>query len=327
MNRPTDSDVAEQLGVFSDYIREKGLRMTRQREMVVETFLQTEGHVSTDELYNLVRAKDSKIGYATVFRTLKALTDCGLARETDLDDGRTRFEHLYKRPQHHHIVCVDCNRTIEFFSPELQQLQERITAQYEFKAVRNKFQIFGICRQCQNEQEEEASPYEAGLVFARDALKIAMETERRGMRFYKVASEIVARPVTRSTFLRMLKDEQQHYSALKKEWDKLVREHKGVLDAPVFLHFDFDALKRIFPSRQEISKKLKADLNEEEALRLAMAMEKDAHDFFASYAEKFSDTEGRDIFLRFADEEQEHYDTIREALESLGEENAGAVES
>lgn len=312
-----DREITEQLEVFAEYIRSKGYRMTRQRQLVVETFLETQGHVSTDELYNLVREKDEKIGYATVFRTLKALTDCGLARETDLDDGRTRFEHLYKRPHHHHIVCVECNRTIEFYSPELEQLQANIVAEYDFKPVRYKFQIFGTCKECRGEKETERQLYDSDLVFARDALKIAMETEKRGVRFYKTAAKMVDRPVTKQAFLEMLEDEEKHYTDLKKEWDRLVRNHKEVLDAPVFLHFDFDALKKIFPSREEISEKLETDLSEEEALNLALAMEQEAFAFFRKYAEKFSDTEGRDIFIKFAEEEREHCETIQEALDSL----------
>ena len=155
------------------------------------------------------------------------------------------------------------------------------------------------------------------MVFARDALKIAMETEKRGINFYTEASKLVTRGRTRDTFLAMLKDEKRHFSRLKERWDLLIKEHEGVLDAPVFLHFDFEALKKIFPSREEISRKLKSEITEEEALQLAIGMEKDAHRFFSRYAEKFSDTRGRDIFLKFADEEQEHIDIIEEAYDNL----------
>jgi Fur family transcriptional regulator, ferric uptake regulator len=318
-----DEGIAEQLEVFSDYIREKGLRMTRQRELVVTTFLSTEGHLSTDELYDRVRERDSRIGYATVFRTLKALTDCGLARETDLDDGRTRFEHLYRRPQHHHIVCVECGRAIEFYSTELERLQERIVSQYDFKPVRNRYQIFGVCSSCQAQEEGSDERVDSDLIFARDALRIAMETEQRGMRFYQAASEIAAHETTRETFLEMLRDEEKHYTSLKKEWDRLIAGNQPVLDAPVFLHFDFEALKTIFPSKEEVEKRMRPDISEEEALRLALDMERDACEFFTRYAEKFNDTKGRDIFLQFAREEQEHCDIILQALESLGGEGDG----
>ncbi len=312
-----ETTLAEQMQVFADYVREHGLRMTRQRELIVSTFLRNEGHLSTDELHELVRRKDRKVGYATVFRTLKALTDCGLARETDLDDGRTRYEHLYRHPQHHHIVCVQCNRTIEFYSPELERLQERIVSEYDFQHVRSRFQIFGICPDCREEEQPQEETVHADLIFARDALKIAIETEKRGVRFYLTASEIVAHESTRHTFLEMLRDEEKHLSSLEREWNRLITEHPKVLDAPVFLHFDFEALQKIFPSKEEINRRLRSDMEEEEALRLAMAMEKDAADFFTRYADKFNDTQGRDIFLKFASEEVDHFNIIKNALESL----------
>jgi Fur family ferric uptake transcriptional regulator len=313
-----DKDITEPLEIFSAYIRKKGLRMTRQRQTVVETFLHSEGHLSTDELFALVRKKDERIGHATVFRTLKALTDCGLARETDLADGKTRFEHHHRHPQHHHIVCVECNRAIEFFSPNLERVYEKIVAEYDFEPVRYRFQVLGVCNQCRTQRKEsDHQSFEPDVVFARDALKIAMETEERGVRFYRAASEFVEHPITRSTFLEMQEDEQSHFDRLQKEWDRLTREHEGIQDAPVFLHFDFEALRRVFPSRDEIEKKLNAGMTEEEALRLAMAMEKEAGDFFTQYADRFGDTKGRDVFLEFAAEEEEHYDRIRAAYESL----------
>ena len=106
-------------------------------------------------------------------------------------NGRTRFEHDYKRPHHHHLVCEECNRAIEFFSPEFERLQERIVTQYQFKPLRHKLQIFGICQDCQQQSTGERPVYDSDVVFARDALRIAMATEERGINFYTTAAEIV----------------------------------------------------------------------------------------------------------------------------------------
>lgn len=316
-------DISEQLQIFSDYVRDNGLRMTRQRELVVETFLRSEGHLSAEELYDLVRSRGTGIGYATVTRTLKALTMCGLARKTDLADGRARFEHLYKHPHHHHIVCTDCKQTIEFLSPELEGLQEKIVSEYDFQPIRSTFQIFGICRACQKQQRTQKESYQPDVIFARDALKIAMETESRGVQFYTAATKLVTHGATREAFKAMLQDERNHFSRLKEQWDRLLREHPGVLDAPVFLHFDFDALREIFPSHEQIDRRLRTEITEQEALRLAIQMEQDAHRFFISYADQFNDTKGRDIFLKFAEEEQEHIETIEAAYNSLVSAEAG----
>lgn len=310
-------EIAEQLEIFEHYLKKNGLKMTRQREIVVETFLQTGGHMSTDELYDLVRARDKKIGFATVFRTLKALTDCRLATETHLSDGRTRFEHFYKRPHHHHIVCIECNRAIEFFSPELEQLQEKLVAEYKFRSIYRQLQIFGVCPDCENQRKPAAQAFDSDLIFARDALKIAMETEKRGVSFYTATSESLSDTSTKSTFLKMLDEEREHLSELEQEWDRLFKKNKRVLDAPVFLHFDYEALKQIFPSREKVQKMLKGSIAELDALKIAMEMEKEAYIFFRDYAEKFSDSRGRDIFLKFAEQEQEHYNSIKTEYDRL----------
>lgn len=315
----TSRKTSEELEIFSSYLKEKRLRMTHQRETVVECFLNAGGHVSAEELYELVKKSDAKIGSTTVFRTLKALTDCGLAREVDLSDGRIRFEPLHRRPHHHHMVCVECNRTIEFLSPELEQIQSQIVSEYHFKPVQHRVQIYGICQDCQNQRQPGPEAVDADLVFVRDALKIAMETEKRGVSFYQTASAIVTHQSTRSTFLQMLEDEKTHLSGLEKEWSQLIGEHEEVLEAPVFLHFDFGSLKRIFPSRDQIKRKLKENLSARDALKLAMEMERDAYNFFREYAQKFNETKGKDIFTQFAEEELEHYDLIKQEYEKFSD--------
>jgi len=309
--------IEEELEVFSQYLKKSGLKMTRQRHLVVESFLLAGGHLSTEELYELVKKKDEKIGFVTVFRTLKTLADCGLARETRLHDGPTRFEHTYKRPHHHHLVCVECNRTIEFLSPAEERLHEEITSEYGFKPVGHNLQIFGVCPDCQKKKKTSQESVDSDLVFARDALKIAMATERRGMNFYKTASEIVTQTRTRKTFLKMLDEEKEHLARLQKEWKRLMKKDRNLLAAPVFLHFDYEALNNIFPSQREVKDKLKTNIREVDALELAMKMEMEAFRFFTDYGDRFTDTKGKDIFLQFATEEEEHYQIIKEEYDRL----------
>ncbi|MDA2933525.1 transcriptional repressor [Acidobacteria bacterium AH-259-D05] len=315
--RARSTELQEVLELFSSYLRNNGRKMTRQRQMVVESFLLTGGHVSTEDLYQLVRKKDKKLGFVTVFRTLKALADCGIARKIDLNDGRIRFEHSYRRPHHHHIVCVECNRTIEFVSPEGERIQDEITSQYGFKPVRHTLQIFGVCPECQKDQRPSQGSVDSDLIFARDALKIAMDTEKRGINFYRTASETVTQPSTIKVFLKMLDEEKDHLSKLKKEWKRLIKKDRNLLDAPVFLHFDYEALDHIFPSRGEAKKKLKANIGGIDALELAMKMEMEACKFFTRFAKRFNDTKGRDIFLKFADEENDHYNVIKEEYDRV----------
>ena len=310
-------DLLEQKKVFSEYLRKKKLKITRQRQVILDTFLRTEGHMVTDELYQKVRKKDRTIGYATVSRTMKALTGAGLAREIDLGDSRSHFEPIYKRPHHHHIICVECQQTIEFLSPELEQLQKQIVSRYRFRPLRHHFQVFGVCGDCQKQRSHQHEVFDSDLVFARDALQIALKTEKNGVNFYQSLARSVRSERGHEAFLKMASKEKQHLRELETEWTAFVKRHKRILKAPVFLHFEYSELQRLFPTPKELQKKHLKRLSLEEALQLAMSIEKEAHHFFHRYAENFGDTKGKAIFLKFAEDELEHYDLIQQEYNRL----------
>jgi Fur family ferric uptake transcriptional regulator len=134
--------------VLAGYLREKGLKQSAKRDRVLEAFLETRDHLSTEDLHRLVRKKDPTIGYTTVYRTLKLLAQCGLAFEVDFQDGVVRYEHSLNRRTHHHMVCASCGDSVEFFAPELEKVQRRIGNQFRFEPSRHTFQILGTCQSC-----------------------------------------------------------------------------------------------------------------------------------------------------------------------------------
>lgn len=134
---------------FDSFIRSKGLRHTPQRENILETFLSTERHVSADELYKIIKKKSSSIGYTTVYRTMKLLSESDLCGEIDFGDGVVRFEHKYGHDHHDHLICTKCGRFIEVVKPEIEKLQDSLAKAHQFMPTRHKLQIFGICRKCQ----------------------------------------------------------------------------------------------------------------------------------------------------------------------------------
>jgi rubrerythrin len=135
--------------------------------------------------------------------------------------------------------------------------------------------------------------------------------------FYLAAAEQITHPSGKSTFLRIAEDEKRHLHDLEYEWIELVKKDKNILKAPVFLHFDYEALKKIFPTRDEIRNRLHGDLDAEQALTLAMEMELESYNFFRNYAERFNDTRGKAIFLKFAAEEEDHYRTIQKEYDRV----------
>src|SRR5437764_13565047 len=140
--------MTEEQEVFLNHIQRAGLKRTAQRDLILDVFLRTEEHLSSEDLYRLVQQEDPDIGQTTVYRTLKLLTDAGLAREVRFGDGRTRYEHNYKHPHHDHLICTECGMTIEFYSAELEAIQDSIVAEYEFTPTQHSLRIFGVCAQC-----------------------------------------------------------------------------------------------------------------------------------------------------------------------------------
>lgn len=140
--------MTEEQEVFLKHIQQSGLKRTAQRDLILDVFLRTEEHLSSEDLYRIVQQEDPSIGHTTVYRTLKLLTDAGLAREVRFGDGITHYEHNYKHQHHDHMICTECNKIIEFYSAELEALQDAMAAKYRFEPKQHLLRILGICADC-----------------------------------------------------------------------------------------------------------------------------------------------------------------------------------
>ena len=146
---------SEEKEVFQKHIQRAGLKRTAQRDLILDVFLRTEEHLTSEDLYRLVQREDPNIGQTTVYRTLKLLTEAGLAREVRFGDGRSRYEHNYKHQHHDHMICTECGLTIEFYSPEIEALQDAIAAKHRFQPTYHSLRINGICSDCRRRTREE----------------------------------------------------------------------------------------------------------------------------------------------------------------------------
>jgi Fur family transcriptional regulator, ferric uptake regulator len=140
--------MSEEQQVFLKHIQQKGLKRTSQRDLILDVFLRTEEHLSSEDLYRLVQKEDSSIGQTTVYRTLKLLSEAGLAREVRFGDGRTHYEHNYKHQHHDHMICSQCGKIIEFFSAELEAIQDAMAAKHKFEVTQHLLRIIGLCADC-----------------------------------------------------------------------------------------------------------------------------------------------------------------------------------
>ena len=137
------------LTVLRDYVATRGLKFTRQREVIAETFFRSGGHLKVEDLLERAREVDPQVSLATVYRTMKLLTECGLASPHRFGDRHTRYEPAEGEDEHHdHLICTACQRIVEFYDPRIEALQEQVAAANGFRVTSHRMELYGICDAC-----------------------------------------------------------------------------------------------------------------------------------------------------------------------------------
>jgi Fur family ferric uptake transcriptional regulator len=134
--------------IFEEYIAAKNLKMTPQRKLILDAFLEAGDHFSVDEFYSRLKKLDKSIGQATVYRTMKLLEEAGLARRLDYDPRTARYEQSDLTSHHDHLVCDRCGKVVEFESPRIEELQEILAKEKGFQLTGHRMYLFGICPEC-----------------------------------------------------------------------------------------------------------------------------------------------------------------------------------
>ena len=135
-------------GLLKARISQEGLNATKQREEILNIFLNSSGHKSLAQIYAQVAKTDPKIGYTTVYRTMKLLTRLGLATQRKFGDSETRYEPASEETHHDHLICLDCGRIIEFEDQTLEALQNGIAQRHRFKISHHRLELYGRCEEC-----------------------------------------------------------------------------------------------------------------------------------------------------------------------------------
>jgi Fur family ferric uptake transcriptional regulator len=297
-------------------LRPEGGKRSSKRDRIVNLFLAQKGHVTADELYDLVRVEDPGIGRATVYRTLQWMVTAGIAHKVDFGEGRSRFEPSLRHPRHFHLICNSCHRSSEFLSSDIEAILEEVAAARNFEAIETEIKVFGICEECRTGRKAPTLDGAATeLVFARDALRIAVATERSGLEFYARAASLANDPRGREVFERLAEDEKHHLGTLEKRYAELIATDPTLESRPTFLFFK-GAAHGIFAEGAE---KLRSGVNDLQALLIGIRCERDSHKFFKRYGDRFEDSEGKQIFLEFAEEEREHRDMLMREYRALQE--------
>ena len=131
------------------FLKDRGLKNTRQRDLIATAVFEAEGHLNVEEIYGQVRKADSRVGYSTVYRTLRLLKDCGLVLERHFGDGGARYEVAHAGEHHDHLICTECGTIIEFENDAIEAMQELVAKSHGFTIEWHKHEIYGVCEKCQ----------------------------------------------------------------------------------------------------------------------------------------------------------------------------------
>jgi len=308
---------------YLDSLRPAGSKRSSKRDLIVNVFLRQEGHLTADDLFDLIRGEESsktdpdagsaRMSRATVYRTLQWMVEAGIARKVDFGEGRFRFEHSYRHPRHFHLICKSCNRSFEFLSSDIESLLEEVAAARNFTARQSVLQIHGTCESCRTGRTSTVEGGVTELVFARDALRIAIATERSGLEFYSRAAAISRDARGRRVFEKLAAEEQEHLGTLEKRYRELLQQDPQLESRPTFLFFK-GAANGLFSAAAE---RLANGVDDRQALMIGIKCERGSYRFFKRYGEKFEDSEGKRIFLDFADEERAHLELLIREYRSL----------
>ena len=131
-----------------DFLTQKNLRLTAQRQAIIETAFSTRQHFTAEQLLQWARRRDKSVSRATVYRTLPLLTESGLVREMDFGKDYKFYDPNYaEHPHHNHIICQDCDKIVEFESDKIEQLENEITHRLGFSVRTHRLQITATCEQ------------------------------------------------------------------------------------------------------------------------------------------------------------------------------------
>jgi Fur family transcriptional regulator, ferric uptake regulator len=294
-------------------LKPEGGKRSSKREQILNVFLRQEGHLSADDLVDLIRREDQRISRATVYRTLQWMVDAGIARKVDFGEGRFRFEHSYRHPKHYHLICKTCNRSSEFLSSDIEAFVEEVAAARNFAATQSVVQIYGTCEECRTGKRSSGPDGYTELLFARDALRIAIATERSGLEFYTRASRLTKDARGRTVFQKLAEEEKHHLAELETRYAELLKRDPQLESRPTFLFFK-GAANGLFA---EGADRLAKGVDDQQALMIGIRCERGSHRFFKKYGERFEDSEGKQIFLEFADEERDHLDLLIREYKAL----------
>lgn len=144
----SEQDIQAAETMFRDFLRDRGLKYTPERRMLLLEVINTPQHFEAEQLLIAMRQAGKRVAKATIYRTLPLLAECGIIKQVQFGDNLARYEPILGQAPHDHMVCRKCRRIIEFDSSEVATLRDEIAARHRFEPTSHRFQIMGSCSEC-----------------------------------------------------------------------------------------------------------------------------------------------------------------------------------
>ena len=144
----------ERSNSFKQQLKDKGYKITTQRQAVIDCLVNNEGrHLSPEEIYSIVKEDYPDIGLATVYRTLTLFSKMKLVHKINFDDGFNRYElnRNHTEHRHHHLICMKCGSVTEVREDLFDSIEDDILRKYGFIVKDHKVKFYGYCRNCMKE--------------------------------------------------------------------------------------------------------------------------------------------------------------------------------
>jgi Fur family ferric uptake transcriptional regulator len=142
----------QSISVCKAKLSEKGVKLTRQRNLLMKQILHFNDHFSADLLYVKLKVKGINISRATVYRTLALFEECGIIKKALKDEDISYYEVNTMNEHHDHLICVECGEIIEFCSEKIEKIQKDIYSNYNYVPASHQLILKGICKKCRNKQ-------------------------------------------------------------------------------------------------------------------------------------------------------------------------------
>jgi len=141
----TEEILKEVKAIFSNHLEMNQLRKTPERFAILEEIYRRTDHFDAEALYIHMKTQNYRVSRATVYNTLELLATCDLVKKHQFGKNLTQFEKSYGYKQHDHLICIDCNKVVEFCDPRIQQIKNMMGELLKYNVTHHSLNMYGKC--------------------------------------------------------------------------------------------------------------------------------------------------------------------------------------